>query len=118
MWSFGVVALNACRSVLFKYPKVCQMIVTNESFARFPSPLKEYVTSGAQGALPNSQVTSRETMLWNSQQQQNNVLGNNTTIGQNQGSNNINTSAAVPLPTAANVSNMKFAPRGLSVCLI
>lgn len=112
MWSFGIVALNACRSVLFKYPKVCQMIVNNDGFVNFPPILKEYITSGAQGVLPSSQITTRESALWNPQQS-NNILGNNTI--NNQVSNIINISGAVPMPAAVNVSNMKFAPRGSSV---
>lgn len=123
LFTFGIVALNACRAVLFKYPKVCQMILNIESFVRFPSPLKDYVTSGAHGALPNSQATHRETPSWNLQlqQQQGSGSGLGGLISANNGgassvqNSSIGVSSA-PSP-AVNVSNMKFAPRGLTVSM-
>lgn len=52
LWTFGIVALQHCRSKLCAYPKVCQMIVSSENFARFPQLLKDYVIAGVKGELP------------------------------------------------------------------
>uniref|UniRef100_A0A915B8H0 CCR4-NOT transcription complex subunit 1 n=1 Tax=Parascaris univalens TaxID=6257 RepID=A0A915B8H0_PARUN len=70
LWTFGIVSLNACRSRLCTYPKVCVMIANQESFHRFPPALKEYVTAGVQGQLP--QGHGRETPNWQQQPQRTN----------------------------------------------
>jgi CCR4-NOT transcription complex subunit 1 len=61
LWNFGVVALNACRACLFRYPKVCQMLKNVSSFERFPAPLKEYIVHGEQNQLPPSHIPEEET---------------------------------------------------------
>lgn len=40
LWTFGIVALNACRSKLSAYPKVCVMIAKQRNFQHFPQTLK------------------------------------------------------------------------------
>uniref|UniRef100_A0AC34Q1M4 CCR4-NOT transcription complex subunit 1 n=1 Tax=Panagrolaimus sp. JU765 TaxID=591449 RepID=A0AC34Q1M4_9BILA len=52
LFTFGIVALEACKSVLHRYPKVCIMMRENDSFVRFPQSLKEYVIAGCEGRLP------------------------------------------------------------------
>ncbi|GMS88516.1 hypothetical protein PENTCL1PPCAC_10691, partial [Pristionchus entomophagus] len=52
LWLFGVVALNACKTKLFQYPKVCVMIAGQENFSRMPDQLKAYVNAGLNSQLP------------------------------------------------------------------
>uniref|UniRef100_A0A0R3RQI9 CCR4-NOT transcription complex subunit 1 n=1 Tax=Elaeophora elaphi TaxID=1147741 RepID=A0A0R3RQI9_9BILA len=66
LWTFGIVALNACRTKLSMYPKVCVMIANQRNFQHFPQNLKDYVTSGIQGQQPH--VPGRETPNWQPQQ--------------------------------------------------
>uniref|UniRef100_A0A1I8ED01 CCR4-Not complex component Not1 C-terminal domain-containing protein n=2 Tax=Wuchereria bancrofti TaxID=6293 RepID=A0A1I8ED01_WUCBA len=66
LWTFGIVALNACRTKLSLYPKVCVMIANQRNFQHFPQNLKDYVTSGIQGQQPH--VPGRETPSWQPQQ--------------------------------------------------
>ncbi|VDK66169.1 unnamed protein product [Onchocerca ochengi] len=66
LWTFGIVALNACRTKLSLYPKVCVMIANQRNFQHFPQNLKDYVTSGIQGQQPH--VPGRETPNWQPQQ--------------------------------------------------
>ncbi|VDK67886.1 unnamed protein product [Litomosoides sigmodontis] len=66
LWTFGLVALNACRTKLSLYPKVCVMIANQRNFQHFPQNLKDYVTSGIQGQQPH--VPGRETPNWQPQQ--------------------------------------------------
>lgn len=40
LWTFGIVALNACRTKLSLYPKVCVMIANQRNFQHFPQNLK------------------------------------------------------------------------------
>uniref|UniRef100_A0A0K0D404 CNOT1_TTP_bind domain-containing protein n=1 Tax=Angiostrongylus cantonensis TaxID=6313 RepID=A0A0K0D404_ANGCA len=56
LWTFGIVALTACRSKLCSYPKVCSMIATHDNFSKFPQGLKEYVLAGLKGELPVQNV--------------------------------------------------------------
>uniref|UniRef100_A0A158R661 CCR4-NOT transcription complex subunit 1 n=1 Tax=Syphacia muris TaxID=451379 RepID=A0A158R661_9BILA len=67
LWTFGIVSLNACRTKLCAYPKVCVMIASQESFNRFPQVLKEYVKMGIQGQLPSGHGRG-ETPNWQQQQ--------------------------------------------------
>ena len=64
LWTFGLVALNACRTSLYNYPKVCQMIATISTYSRIPVTLREYITAGIQNLLPASQSAEREAILW------------------------------------------------------
>ncbi|VDN01607.1 unnamed protein product [Thelazia callipaeda] len=66
LWTFGIVALNACRTKLSLYPKVCVMIANQRNFQHFPQNLKDYVTSGIQGQQPHA--PGRETPNWQPQQ--------------------------------------------------
>ncbi|KAL4002895.1 CCR4-Not complex component Not1 family protein [Acanthocheilonema viteae] len=66
LWTFGIVALNACRTKLSLYPKVCVMIANQRNFQHFPQNLKDYVSSGIQGQQPH--VPGRETPNWQPQQ--------------------------------------------------
>ncbi|EGT51973.1 hypothetical protein CAEBREN_01277 [Caenorhabditis brenneri] len=52
LWTFGIVALQHCRSKLCAYPKVCTMIMNTENFTKFPATLKDYVIAGVKGELP------------------------------------------------------------------
>uniref|UniRef100_A0A1I7U3B8 CNOT1_HEAT domain-containing protein n=1 Tax=Caenorhabditis tropicalis TaxID=1561998 RepID=A0A1I7U3B8_9PELO len=52
LWTFGIVALQHCRTKLCAYPKVCTMIVNSENFSKFPQLLKDYVNAGVKGELP------------------------------------------------------------------
>ncbi|ULU00977.1 hypothetical protein L3Y34_001407 [Caenorhabditis briggsae] len=52
LWTFGIVALQHCRSKLCAYPKVCTMIANSENFTKFPQTLKDYVIAGVKGELP------------------------------------------------------------------
>ncbi|EFO98457.1 CRE-LET-711 protein [Caenorhabditis remanei] len=52
LWTFGIVALQHCRSKLCAYPKVCSMIVNSDNFSKFPQLLKDYVIAGVKGELP------------------------------------------------------------------
>ena len=54
LFTFGIVALQACKSVLHRYPKVCLIITNNESFAKFPAELHEYILAGCTGDLPGN----------------------------------------------------------------
>lgn len=105
LWDFGIVALNACRSVLHKYPKVCQMFMISENFFCFPSHLRECVTSGAQGLLPVSKAAYTDAFLFNTQPANSRSFNSTGT--------HLSMSASVPL--LKNVSNMRFTPRGASV---
>ncbi|MFH4979766.1 hypothetical protein AB6A40_006475 [Gnathostoma spinigerum] len=67
LWTFGIVSLNACRSRLHIYPKVCVMLAGLENFSQFPSVLKEFVTMGIDGQLPPGH--GRETPNWQQAQQ-------------------------------------------------
>lgn len=67
LWTFGIVSLNACRTKLCAYPKVCLMIASQESFSRFPQVLKDFVNAGVQGQLPAGH--GRETPSWQQPQQ-------------------------------------------------
>lgn len=40
--------------MLFRYPKVCQMISKIETFNRFPQQIRELIIAGVQGTPPNS----------------------------------------------------------------
>lgn len=53
MWTFGIIAINTCRFVIFRYPKVCQMITKFETFNCFPQQIRELILSGAEGFLPS-----------------------------------------------------------------
>lgn len=53
IFKFGIVALEACKGVLYKYPKVCIMLQENISFEHFPQSLKEYIHSGINGSMPD-----------------------------------------------------------------
>uniref|UniRef100_A0A915DXJ9 CCR4-NOT transcription complex subunit 1 n=1 Tax=Ditylenchus dipsaci TaxID=166011 RepID=A0A915DXJ9_9BILA len=74
------------------------MILNIESFNRFPGQLREYVNSGVNGSLPLTQSADRETPSWPS----------GPTAMQSVTPVTPSTAAAV------NVTNMKFAPRGLA----
>jgi hypothetical protein len=52
LFTFGVVALEACKSLLHRYPKVCLMIAQNESFVKFPPDLYDYIHAGCTGNIP------------------------------------------------------------------
>jgi CCR4-NOT transcription complex subunit 1 len=67
LWTFGIIALNSCRAILHKYPKFCEMVVALESFNRFPSGLKDYLTFGVKSQLPPSHTNDRD-MTWSSGQ--------------------------------------------------
>lgn len=54
LYTFGILALYACKSCLHRYPKLCQIILGLDSFHLFAPTLKEYVTYGAQGHLPSN----------------------------------------------------------------
>lgn len=91
--------MNSSRTCLHKYPKVCQMISTIESYNRFPTGLKEYVNSGIQGQLPSTHSFDRDAMQW--------------TSGQSFIPSGIGTSS-FSIPTQAQIPNLKFsAPKGL-----
>uniref|UniRef100_A0A1I7X8P1 CCR4-NOT transcription complex subunit 1 n=1 Tax=Heterorhabditis bacteriophora TaxID=37862 RepID=A0A1I7X8P1_HETBA len=52
LWTFGIVSLNACRTKLCAYPKVCSMIAQHDNFSKFPQNLKDFVLSGIKGEQP------------------------------------------------------------------
>ncbi|KAI1714357.1 CCR4-Not complex component, not1 domain-containing protein [Ditylenchus destructor] len=54
LWSFGLIALNAFSSCLFRYPKICEMLTHMDNYDAFPQQLKSYVDCGAQGLTPYS----------------------------------------------------------------
>uniref|UniRef100_A0A7E4W0G9 CNOT1_HEAT domain-containing protein n=1 Tax=Panagrellus redivivus TaxID=6233 RepID=A0A7E4W0G9_PANRE len=53
LFTFGIVALQACKEVLHRYPKVCMMICGNPSFSKFPVELRNYVNAGCSSELPS-----------------------------------------------------------------
>jgi len=67
LFTFGIVALEACKSVLHRYPKVCIMIKSNESFARFPEPLKEFIKAGCESRLPSIENMSLQQVMTQAQ---------------------------------------------------
>ncbi|KAL3112675.1 hypothetical protein niasHT_013711 [Heterodera trifolii] len=69
LWTFGIVALSACRACLYKYPKVCHMIINTNSYGRFPPGLKDYVSAGALGQLPMNHSAAHDVGLFASNQQ-------------------------------------------------
>uniref|UniRef100_A0A183BRX3 CCR4-NOT transcription complex subunit 1 n=1 Tax=Globodera pallida TaxID=36090 RepID=A0A183BRX3_GLOPA len=71
LWTFGIVALNACRACLYKYPKVCHMVASTNSYGRFPPGLRDFVNAGSLGQLPMSHTTEHDVVgLWPANQQQ------------------------------------------------
>ncbi|KAI1717100.1 CCR4-Not complex component, not1 domain-containing protein [Ditylenchus destructor] len=83
LWRFGIVALNACRTCLYKYPR-------------------DYVNSGLQGMLPNSQPADRDTpSSWPTPLQP-------PGAGPGGGIGNLVTTPGTP--SSINVSGMKFQP--------
>ena len=67
LFTFGIVALEACKGVLHRYPKVCIMIKSNESFARFPEQLREYIKAGCESRLPNMDNMSLQQVMTQAQ---------------------------------------------------
>ncbi|VDN36177.1 unnamed protein product [Gongylonema pulchrum] len=51
LWTFGTVALNACRTKLSAYPKVCVMIAKQRNFQHFPPHLKVFFHACSTGKL-------------------------------------------------------------------
>uniref|UniRef100_A0A7E4ZU34 CNOT1_TTP_bind domain-containing protein n=1 Tax=Panagrellus redivivus TaxID=6233 RepID=A0A7E4ZU34_PANRE len=51
LFTFGIIALQACKEVLHRYPKVCTTISSNRSFSKFPAELRSYVNAGCNGEL-------------------------------------------------------------------
>ncbi|CAK5085824.1 unnamed protein product [Meloidogyne enterolobii] len=111
LWTFGIIALNSCRAILHKYPKFCEMVVALESFNRFPSGLKDYLTFGVKSQLPPTHSGDRGDITWTSGQSFIPTGGmiqsspfNIPMIGSTQ-----------PLSIPPNIGGMKFsAPRGLN----
>lgn len=110
LWTFGIIALNSCRAILHKYPKFCEMVVALESFNRFPSGLKDYLTFGVKSQLPPSHTSDRGDITWTSGQ------SFIPTGGMVPGSFNIpliGSTQSMSIPP--NIGSMKFsAPRGLT----
>uniref|UniRef100_A0A914HCW9 CCR4-NOT transcription complex subunit 1 n=1 Tax=Globodera rostochiensis TaxID=31243 RepID=A0A914HCW9_GLORO len=92
LWTFGIVALNACRACLYKYPKVCHMVASTNSYGRFPPGLRDFVNAGSLGQLPMSHTTEHD-------------VGLCVPIVPTQ----------IPMTSVGTASNIKFpAPRGTS----
>lgn len=113
LWTFGITALTSCRTILHKYPKFCEMVIALESFSRFPSGLKDYITFGVKGQLPPMHTGDRD-IAWSSGQSfiPSGMIPpspfNMPMMGSNQ-----------PLSIQPNIGSMKFsAPRGLTTVRI